>query len=222
MTRLRLGMLACAAALVGCDTGSVPRESEVPVSAPAAAASHGPATVPTADVAGPGAPPTPAGSQVQAPVAARATSDTRLDGFGPLRLGMTAREAAIAWPGLFARDRGADTRNTCFHVGIGLPYFTLMFDDGRFVRYDNGNDELIAPGGGRRGMPETELQRTYHGSLRASPHRFVTGGKVLAFDTSGVAPSRLVFETDAAGKVSEWRVGLHPQVDYDEACESDG
>ncbi|TQC57293.1 lectin, partial [Pantoea dispersa] len=28
----------------------------------------------------------------------------------------------------------------------------------------------------------------------------------------------LVFETDAAGKVVAWRVGLPPQVDYVEGC----
>jgi hypothetical protein len=28
----------------------------------------------------------------------------------------------------------------------------------------------------------------------------------------------LVFETDAAGKVTEWRAGLPPQVGYIEGC----
>ena len=47
---------------------------------------------------------------------------------------------------------------------------------------------------------------------------YVDGGKYLAIDTSGVAPSRLVFETDAQGRATEWRVGLSPQVDYVEGC----
>ena len=216
-------MLACTVALAGCDAGHPPQDTKLPVSAPAAqAGSNEPATDPAADAAKSGTPPATADSAAQAPVAGQPSADARLDGFGPLRLGMTAHEAATAWPGLFARDGSADTRRTCFHVDVGLPYFTLMFDDGRFVRYDSGNDDLTAPGGGRRGMSGTELQRLYHGSLQASPHRFAKGGKYLAFDTSGVAPSRLVFETDAAGVVSEWHVGLHPQVDYTEACESDG
>lgn len=215
-------MLACAAALAGCDAGHPPQDTKLPVSAPAAqAGSNGPATASAAENAKPGAPPAPAGVPALAPVAVRPSTDARLDGFGPLRLGMTAREAAAAWPGLFARDAGAGARRTCFHVDVGLPGFTLMFDDGRFVRYDSGNDALVAPGGGGRGMSEAELQRLYHGSLQASPHRFARGGKYLSFDTSGVAPSRLVFETDAAGVTGEWRVGLHPQVDYAEACESD-
>jgi hypothetical protein len=33
-----------------------------------------------------------------------------------------------------------------------------------------------------------------------------------------VAAAKLVFETDAAGKATAWRVGLSPQVDYVEGC----
>ena len=47
---------------------------------------------------------------------------------------------------------------------------------------------------------------------------YVDGGNSLAFVSSGVAPSRLVFETDAGGIVTEWRVGLSPQADYVEGC----
>jgi hypothetical protein len=46
----------------------------------------------------------------------------------------------------------------------------------------------------------------------------VEGGHYLSIAASGVAPSKLVFETDAAGKVTAWRVGLTPQVDYVEGC----
>lgn len=147
----------------------------------------------------------------------------RLDGFGPLRLGMDAAEASRAWPGLLDAAPGA-ARGACVSVnpvGVDLPYFTLMFDDGRFVRCETSNDTLVAPGGGRRGMDEAALQMKYHDALATAPSRFARGGKVLALDTSGVAPSRLVFEIDGSGKVTEWRVGLHPQVDYTEACESD-
>ena len=83
--------------------------------------------------------------------------------------------------------------------------------------------QVMARGGPgrRRGMNETQLQLLYRSALRSEPHRFVQGGKYLSLDASGVAPSRLVFETDARGVVSEWRVGLSPQVDYTEGCESD-
>jgi hypothetical protein len=147
--------------------------------------------------------------------------DARLDGFGPLTLGMDMTAAGQAWPGVFDRLPRMP-EGICFHASpAGLAYFSLMFDDGKFVRYDVSSDDLVAPGGGRRGMGEAQLQALYGNSLRAAPHRFAKGGKYLSLDASGVAPSRLVFETDAKGIVSEWRVGLSPHADYTEGCESD-
>lgn len=37
-------------------------------------------------------------------------------------------------------------------------------------------------------------------------------------DAVDVAPTRLVFEVDAADNVTSWRVGLSPQVEYVEGC----
>ena len=163
----------------------------------------------------------------QAPAPAPADTgkrlDARLDGFGSLTLGMPMTAAGQAWPGLFdSLPRMAE--GVCFNAdpgGVALPYFSVMFDDGKFVRYDTSNDTLVAPGGGKRGMSEVRLQMLYANALQAAPHRFVKGGKYLSLDTSGVAPSRLVFETDAKGLVSEWHVGLLPYADYTEGCESD-
>ena len=147
--------------------------------------------------------------------------DARLDGFGPLTLGMDMTTAGQAWPGVFDRLPRMP-EGICFHANPpGLAYSSLMFDDGKFVRYDVSSDDLVAPGGGKRGMSEARLQALYRNALHAVPHRFARGGKYLSLDASGVAPSRLVFETDASGIVSEWRVGLRPQVDYTEGCESD-
>lgn len=146
----------------------------------------------------------------------------RLDGYGPLRFGMTAEEMRRAWGATLRGEPPEGAADACHYlnvVGAGItPSLAFMLDGGRFVRYEVSSDTLLAPGGGRRGMTEPALQALYKGSLQASPHEYVDGGKYLAFDTSGVAPSRLVFETDAQGTVTEWRVGLSPQVDYVEGC----
>jgi hypothetical protein len=81
-----------------------------------------------------------------------------------------------------------------------------------------GTDKEAAPGGGKVGMSIEELQELYHGALQSTPHKYVEGGRYLSIAASGVAPSKLVFETDPDGKVGEWRVGLTPQVDYVEGC----
>lgn len=162
----------------------------------------------------PGSPATPA-----APREATA----RFDGFGPLTLGMTIAEAGRAWPGLFASLPGAPPARGCFHAdaaGHGGPgSFAFMFDGGRFVRYGGSNEDIAAPGGGRRGMREAGLRMLYRDALDEAPDRFAQGGKRLAIEASGVAPSKLVFVVRPDGVVNEWRVGLLPQADYDAACE---
>ena len=147
--------------------------------------------------------------------------EARLDGFGPLRLGMGTADAVRAWPGLYASRPDAIGRRGCdrAQAPVDLPYFTLMFDDGRFVAYGGGNDTLVAPGGGRRGMDEAALRALYRDALREARDRFDAQGKLLVFDAGGVAPSRLVFRLDRAGRVADWRVGLRPYVDRDEGCE---
>jgi hypothetical protein len=67
-------------------------------------------------------------------------------------------------------------------------------------------------------MDETALEGLYGKRLQAAPHKYVEGGHYLSMSASGVASSKLVFETDAAGKATAWRVGLPPQVDYVEGC----
>lgn len=149
--------------------------------------------------------------------------EPRLDGFGPLRLGMTAQQAQDAWPGVLSRIDNASQRQDCFHVTVeGLPYFTLMFESGRFVRYDAGDESIAAPGGGRRGMIAVALQALYGNALASKPDRFARGGTLLSMQASGVAPSKLVFVLRPDGVVNEWRVGSLPQADYDEGCESAG
>lgn len=213
-----LAMVLLAPALVACRGPDVaPAAADDVPTAPADAA------VPAPAVATPGAADDGASAAMPAADAPDGDRDlARLDGYGPLRFGMTVDEMRAAWGATLhgaPPDGGPDA---CYYLNVvgegATPYLAFMLDGGRFVRYDVSNDALLAPGGGRRGMAEAELQALYRGSLQASPHEYVDGGKYLGFDTSGVAPSRLVFETDAQGRVTEWRVGLSPQVDYVEGC----
>ena len=131
---------------------------------------------------------------------------------------MTEDQARKAWGGALEGEAGEG----CHYLNPAWEkapsYFAFMFDGGKFVRYDVGNDKEIAPGGGRRGMSEAEIGAAYPGRVAKAPHKYVDGGKYLRIKADDGSDGVLVFETDAAGKVSEWHAGLAPQVDWIEGC----
>lgn len=160
--------------------------------------------------------PAPAATEVAPQAASLAT----FEGYGDMRLGSTVDEARAAWGGEL--DGAPVEGTTCHYLmphGVKLASeFGFMMEDGRFVRYDVGTEQEVAPGGGKVGMQADALHALYGEALTASPHKYVEGGQYLSMDADGTVPSRLVFETDAAGKVVRWRVGLLPQADYVEGC----
>ena len=125
--------LACALALAGCAG----HEDSTPSAVPAPAGQEGAAPPRAGDQ------PSPAGPVPGASPAAVALG-ARLDGFGPLTLGMSIEQAGQAWPGLF-NNLPRLAAGACFHANPGgdeLAYFGFMFDDGRFVRYGGGNEAI--------------------------------------------------------------------------------
>ncbi|UOV00626.1 lectin [Pseudoxanthomonas mexicana] len=185
---------------------------------PAAAPATEPQTTATATPMAEAPAPTPAADDTAAP--AGPVSQASFLGYGDMKLGSTVDEARAAWGGEL---NGAPMEGTTCHYlwpkWISRPAdFAFMMEDGRFVRYDVGTDKETAPGGGKVGMSVEELQKLYSGALKASPHKYTQGGQYLSMDAGDVAPTRLVFEVDAAGKVTSWRVGLSPQVEYVEGC----
>ena len=185
---------------------------------PAAAPATEPQTTATATPMAEAPAPTPAADDTAAP--AGPVSQASFLGYGDMKLGSTVEEARAAWGGEL---NGAPMEGTTCHYlwpkWITRPAdFAFMMEDGRFVRYDVGTDKETAPGGGKVGMSVEELQKLYGGALKASPHKYTQGGQYLSMDAGDVAPTGLVFEVDAAGKVTSWRVGLSPQVEYVEGC----
>ena len=185
---------------------------------PAAAPATEPQTTATATPMAEAPAPTPAADDTAAP--AGPVSQASFLGYGDMKLGSTVDEARAAWGGEL---NGAPMEGTTCHYlwpkWISRPAdFAFMMEDGRFVRYDVGTDKETAPCGGKVGMSVEELQKLYGGALKASPHKYTQGGQYLSMDAGDVAPTRLVFEVDAAGKVTSWRVGLSPQVEYVEGC----
>ena len=164
----------------------------------------------------------PVNDSAVAPGAAQ-TADTnlaRMDGYGDLRFGMSAEEAKQAWGGELKGAPGES--NGCHYLSPkwvkATSDFAFMIENDKFVRYDVGTDKEVAPGGGKVGMSADEIGKLYAGRIEETPHKYVEGGKYLGIKDSGGGPGKLVFATGKDGKVSAWRVGVAPQVDYVEGC----
>ena len=133
---------------------------------------------------------------------------------------MSAAQARAAWGGEL--DGQAAEAGCCYVLrprwAKGSADFGLMFEAGKLVRYDVRTAKETAPGGGKAGMDLAQLRAPYAGRVQEKPHKYIEGGKVLRIRSSAGQTGVLVFELDATGKVTAWRVGLPPQVDYVEGC----
>jgi len=154
-----------------------------------------------------------------APSKAAADSIAHYDGYGDTRFGMD--EAA------FDQARGdklsgkPDEGSSCFYKSEASTAASrelgFMFENGQFVRYDVYTAEQAAPGGGRVDMTEAQIRALYGKGLEEQRHKYVDGAKYLRVPAPS-GKSALLFETDEQGKISRWRVGVPPQVDYVEGC----
>lgn len=141
-------------------------------------------------------------------------------GYGDVKFGTLAADMGKAWGGEL-KEVGKEFNAACYFMTpawVKTPAeFNFMISEGKFARFGTESAKYVAPGGGKVGMRVEALQKLYNNALQASPHKY-TDGKYLSIAASGVAPTKLVFETDAQGMVTEWRVGLLPEVDYVEGC----
>lgn len=213
MSRITLLALACTCVLTvsACTAQQAdPAPDATPVSAGAEAA-------PTPPPASATPAPTP---PVDAPAPAPADGGlARFDGYGDMRFGMTAAQATAAWAGDLTRN-GAEGE-TCYHLtpkSSKTPAeFSFMVEDDKFVRYSTESATYVAPGGGKVGMTTAEIEALYPGRIERTPHKY-TDGQYLRIKDSANANQAVLFETDKAGMVTEWRAGIAPQVDYVEGC----
>lgn len=90
----------------------------------------------------------------------------------------------------------------------------VMFVDGAVVRVDVTSSATPTTLGIKVGDSEAQVRERYP-TARVEPHKYVDGGHYLVVDADD--NRRLVFETDGA-KVTRYRAGLVPQVDWVEGC----
>ncbi|MGH8104842.1 MAG: hypothetical protein ACREO1_02285 [Arenimonas sp.] len=93
-----------------------------------------------------------------------------------------------------------------------------MFEDNKFVRFDVYDDSQAAPGNIRVGDSADTVKTKFAGRLEEAPHKYIEKGFTLTVTPQDKTAVHLVFEIDANGRVSSWRLGVPPQVFYVEGC----
>jgi hypothetical protein len=161
----------------------------------------------------------------QAPAASTdGTWVMRLDGMGPLRVGMTLDEARAALGGdLRMHDDNADHPegpDRCdYPRSARLPAGAMVMVQGqRVVRVEVDSGSLATAEGARIGDTEARIQQLYAGRVTTEPHKYTDGHYLVvrpaaASDTMNL----LVFETDGR-VVQRFRAGQKPQVRWVEGC----
>ena len=160
----------------------------------------------------------PEAASSSTPVIAAPMGMARYNGYGDMRFGMDEPTFRHAWQGDLTGKASAD--GGCYYLTPkwvkSAKDFGFMFEQGHFVRYDVGNTREEAPGGGKVGMTIAQIQALYGDRVEQTPHKYEQGAFYLRI--ANAHDGVLLFEADAQGKVTRWRVGMPPQIDYVEGC----
>ena len=216
--RLHFLPIALFATLLGaCSADAPPAGAATPVADPAAR--NTPVTAPEASLPEPG-------EASDVPRASNPDGDddqASFSGYGDVKFGIAAAVMAKAWGGEL-KTVGKEYNETCYFMTPAWvknsAEFNFMIVDGKFVRFGTESARFVAPGGGEIGRSKAEIAALYAGRIEEQPHKYGDGQYLRIKDSAG-GNGVLIFETDAKGdeaKVTEWRVGLAPQVDYVEGC----
>jgi hypothetical protein len=157
-------------------------------------------------------------SKAEPPAAADAWEVT-IQGYGPIKTGMTLLQAESASgrqltavnPEFIECDYVRFEGDTTHGVG-----FMVILDT--IVRVDINDSTISTNHGIRIGDSEARVQERYPDRVTVTPHKYVDGHYLT------VAPERpddsgleLVFETDGS-RVTTYRSGRQPEVEYVEGC----
>lgn len=144
------------------------------------------------------------------------------EGFGPAKFGGDEEQVRMSW----GRPLQASTPAagaSCYQLfmdpmpeaGKGIVF---LFEDGKFARYDVDMPQFTAPGDFGVGARAEDILAKFAGRIEVQAHKYVEGGRNLIVSPADGGAARLLFEVNADGVVSAWRIGVPPQIHYVEGC----
>ncbi|MGI8808962.1 MAG: hypothetical protein ACR2KK_14200 [Acidimicrobiales bacterium] len=168
-------------------------------------------------------PPAPTAPPAPAPAPERLTSASRLrlDGIGPIQVGMTLAEATVA-AGFPVRIDPRTELGGCAHaIADGGPQgVRFMVVEGRIVRVEVSRSPILTLSGVGTGSTVDEVLATYPNRIRVQPNPYTghLGGRDLFYVTDQASTHLgLMFETDGE-RVRTFRSGFLGAVMAPEGC----
>jgi phage tail sheath protein FI len=161
-------------------------------------------------------------------------SKVAIDGIGPIRVGMTLAEAEKS-AGVQLIEKGGRASSGCYYVwpktgpqDLGFMVSSDRADEqmikskDRISRVDVfRNSRITTLSGAKIGDTEARIKALYPGRIRVTPHEYTghRGGHYLTLMPKDAADKnyRVVFET-LNGRVTQFRSGRVPEVEYVEGC----
>lgn len=141
-------------------------------------------------------------------------------GAGVLRIGMTRDQLALDLHAPVPKHTRADSG--CAYLAIGgIPAgMRTMWVAATLARIDIGAPKLSTDRGVKIGDEQSKVEKLYRGRVSAMPAKYDPRGKYLVVRPVPPADSshRIVFETDSSTKVTRYRVGREPEVEWVEGC----
>ena len=158
-----------------------------------------------------------AGDSGRAPADSAALTVTE-HGIGALRIGMSLPVASAALGGALVIPSSADTVG-CRYVPWrgGPPGVRVMVEGGRIARVDVDTAGVRTAAGAGIGDSEDQIQRLYPGQVSMTPQKYTSGHYLTVVPNAADSGYAIVFET-SEGKVTRYRAGRTPQVEYVEGC----
>lgn len=151
------------------------------------------------------------------------TSDTGITvtaaGYGPLQIGMTVADAAIALNTQARSMAGADSACSYVQFAEQPAGMRVMVVHDTVARIEVDSSNIATGLGARVGDSESRIRELYGSRLVVQPHKYDAAGHYLIVNQipDGNRGLKLVFETNGT-QVTKYRAGRMPEVEFVEGC----
>jgi hypothetical protein len=141
-------------------------------------------------------------------------------GAGVLRISMTREQLALDLHEVAPARAKADSG--CIYLDVpGIPTgMRTMWVGATLARIDVTAPELPTDRGASVGDSETRIDSLYRGRATTTPAKYDPHGSYIVVRPESASDSsrRIVFETDSTHRVTGYRVGREPEVEWVEGC----